>query len=175
MAPVLLPTSTAARVRLSPLGPGGRPFAGLRPLDALLALGAMLAGGLLLLSDRAPGLLERLSRRIDVDSRVAQVAADTRSQSDFEIHIVLWGLVTVLVGLAMWSNRSLLAAAVTVLVVSGVAERAQGVLTDRRAMQVADLAGNVIGVCAGFGLVSGLSILIGWQDRPPPEHAERFS
>ncbi len=166
MAPTLAPPATG--IRLSPLGPGGRPFAGLRPLAALLASGAILAGGLLLLSDRAPGLLERVSRRIDVGSRVAQLAAETRSQSDFEIHVVLWGAVTVLVGLAMWSNRSLLASAVTILVVSGVAERAQGVLTETRSMQVADLAGNVIGVCAGLGLVSGLAILMGWQDRPPP-------
>ena len=123
------------------------------------------------MSDRAPGLLRRLSARIDPgSSRAAQLASQARPQSDFEIHVFLWAIVTVFVGLAMWSSRSLLASAVGMLVLSVAAERAQGILTQTRDLQAADLVANLFGVSAGLGLVSGLAILLGWQDepRPPP-------
>lgn len=160
--PALAPTASA---RLSPLGPGGRPFARWRPAAALLAMGAMLASAVLLMSDRAPGLLRRLSARIDTgSSRAAHLARETRPQSDFEIHVLVWAAITVLVGLAMWSNRSLLAAAIVVLAASVLAERAQEVLTQTRELQFGDVVANSIGVLAGLGLVSGLSILFGWKD-----------
>lgn len=119
------------------------------------------------MSDRAPGLLRRLSARIDAGSSgAAQLASQARPQSDFEIHVVLWTIVTVFVGLAMWSSRSLLASAGGVLVLSVAAERAQGILTQTRDLQAADLVANFVGVSAGLGLVSGLAILLGWQDEP---------
>ena len=121
------------------------------------------------MSDRAPGLLERISSRIDAgSSRAAAVASQTRPQSDFEIHIVLWALITVVVGLTMWSNRSVLASAIVVLMASVVAERAQEALTASREMQLSDVVGNTIGVLAGLGLVTGLAILMDWRD-PNPE------
>ncbi len=134
---------------------------------ALVALGMALAGALVLMSDRAPGLLERVSRRIDAgSSRAAQLASQTRPQSDFEIHIVLWAVITIVVGLTMWSNRSVLASAIVVLMTSVVVERAQEALTLSREMQISDVVGNTIGVLAGLGVVTGLAILIGWVDRP---------
>ncbi len=151
---------------MSPLGPGGRPFARWRPAMALVAVGTAMVGALVLMSDRAPGLLERLSRRIDAgSSRVASVASQTRPQSDFEIHIVLWAVITVVVGLTMWSNRSVLASAIVVLMASVVAERAQEALTASREMQLSDIVGNTVGVLAGLGLVTGLAILMGWVDQ----------
>ena len=161
-----MPSPPAAR-RLSPLGPGGRPFARWRPLAAVLAAAALLASAVLLLSDRAPGLLRRLSARIDAGSSpTAQLASEARPQSDFEIHVLVWAVVTVLVGLAMWSSRSLLASAITVLILSVAAEKAQELLSDTRHVEIADLVGNVIGVSAGLGVVSGLAILFGWRDEP---------
>ena len=155
--------------RLSPLGPGGRPFARWRPVAALLSTGAFLASALVLFSDRAPGLLQRLSDRVDAgSSRAAHLAAQTRPQSDFEIHLFVWVVVTVLVGLAMWSNRSLLVSAVAVLVISILAERAQDLLTQTRDLQISDVVANAIGVSAGLGLVSGLAILLGWKDVAGP-------
>jgi VanZ family protein len=125
----------------------------------------MLATAVLLLSDRAPGFLQRLSSRIDSgSSRAARLAAETRPQSDFEIHVVVWAGITVLVGLAMWSSRSLLVSAVAVLALSVVAERAQLLITSTREMQLGDLAANTVGVLTGLGLVSGLSILMDWKD-----------
>jgi hypothetical protein len=135
---------------------------------ALIAAGTALVGALVLMSDRAPGLLERVSRRIDAgSSRAAALASQTRPQSDFEIHIVLWAVITVVVGLTMWSNRSLLASAIVVLMASVVAERAQEALTASREMQLSDVVANTIGVLAGLGLVTGLAILMGWRDQDP--------
>lgn len=157
--------SSPAAARLSPLGPGGRPFARWRPAAVLLSAAALFVSSVLLLSDSAPGLLHRLSKRIDVgSSRAAKLVSETRPQSDFEIHVLVWAVVMTLIGLAMWSNRSLLISAVAVLITSVLAERAQYVLTQTRSMQITDLVANVIGVLAGLGLVCGLAILMRWRD-----------
>lgn len=76
----------------------------------------------------------------------------------------LWAVVSVFVGLAMWSNGSLVTSATGVLLLSAAAERAQNVLTQSRALEMADVVANIVGVSAGFGLVSGLAILFGWKD-----------
>ena len=134
-------------------------------MAALLSVGALMISAVLLMSDRAPGLLNRVSARIDAgSSRAARLAAGTRPQSDFEIHIVVWAVITVLVGLTMWSNRSLVAAAIVVLMTSVVAERAQAALTATREMQLSDLVGNTIGVLVAVGLVTCLAALMGWRD-----------
>ncbi len=117
------------------------------------------------MSDRAPGLLRRLSDRVDVgSSRAAEIASQARPQSDFEIHVLLWAMVTVFVGLAMWSSRSLLVSTIAVLVLSIAVEFSQGVLTQTRDVQVADMVANVVGASAGLGVTSGLYILFGWDD-----------
>ncbi|HEX2042208.1 MAG TPA: hypothetical protein VHF24_06180 [Acidimicrobiales bacterium] len=170
MSRLLVRSPPAAR-RLSPLGPGGRPFARWRPFAALLAAGAFLASTVLLLSDRAPGLLRRLSARIDAGaSRTAQIASEARPQSDFEIHVLVWAVVTVFVGLAVWSSRSLLVSAIAVLSLSVAGEKAQELLTDTRHLEIGDLVANVVGVSAGVGVVSGLAILLGWKDEPRRRH-----
>ena len=161
--PVAQPLTAGGYV--SPLGPGGRPFARWRPAAALLSLGALLISAVLLMSDRAPGLLSRVSARIDAgSSRAARLAAGTRPQSDFEIHIIVWAVIALLVGLTMWSNRSLVASAIVVLLASVIAERAQAALTTTRELQLSDLVGNTLGVLAGVGLVTCLAALMDWKD-----------
>ncbi|MDQ3978611.1 MAG: hypothetical protein M3314_03540 [Actinomycetota bacterium] len=154
--------------RLSPLGPGGRPFAGWRPLAALLGVGTLLAVAVVLLSDRAPGVLSWFSTRIDAgSSRAASVASEFRPRTAFQLHLLIWAVVTALVGLAMWSSTSVLAAAIAILALSLGAERAQDVLTQTRSMQISDAIANVFGVLAGLGFVSGVSTLFGWKDDAP--------
>lgn len=173
MARNLSPPATRAP---TPLGPGGRPFAGWRPLAALSSVGWMLVAAIVLVSDRAPGLLRRLSDRIDVgSSRTAELAAQARPESDFEIHVYLWAAVALFVGLASWSNRSLLVSAIGVFALSVVAERAQDALSHTRDAQFGDLVANLVGVLAGLGLVCGLAILMGWRDAPPPRSRARRS
>jgi len=129
-----------------------------------------MSAAVVLLSDRAPGLLAWFSDRIDTgSSRAARVASQVQPRTAFQMHLLLWAVITVLAGLAMWSSPSVLGAAVTVLVLSLASERAQDVITQTRHMQVSDAVANVFGVLAGLGFVSGLSTLFGWRDERPAD------
>ncbi|MGI9021695.1 MAG: hypothetical protein ACR2HV_00385 [Acidimicrobiales bacterium] len=159
---------------LSPLGPGGRPLARWRPATAALSAIALAGAAALLLSDRAPGFLRRISVRIDGGASPASKAASrARPQSDFEIHVVVWAAVAVLIGLTMWSNRSVLVSVVAVFVASLVTEVAQDLVTSTRNLQVPDVVANGFGSMAGLGLVCGLAILMGWSDPPPRARVAR--
>lgn len=159
----------------SPLGPGGRPFRGWRILPVLLAMGSMAANAVILLSDRAPGLLHRLSRRIDVEVSRAVDASGLRvsrgdvpvPRSDFDVHVLLWAVAAVLVGLATWSWLSLFLANGLVFVGSVALELAQGAYSSSRTVQVSDLMGNAVGVFTGTCAVAAFAILW-WLTHPGP-------
>ena len=155
-------TRAADRARSTPLGPGGRPLRGLRVIPTLLVVGSMAANAAILLSDRAPGLLRRLSARIDAGgSRAADVASRARisTDSDFAVHVLIWSVATVLVGLAAWSWGSLLLGSVAVFASSLALEAAQHFVTTTRAVQAADVTGNALGVAAGLAAVSLFAVL----------------
>lgn len=153
--------------RAPPLGPGGRPFRGWRAVPVLLSLAAFAGNAVILLSDRAPGLLSRLSSRIDAGVHHAAGAAGVdvpgRSvrvpQSDFGVHVFIWAVAALLVGLAMWSWASLVMGSAGVLVASVALELAQPVYTRSRTVQLGDLLGNVLGVAAGTGAVVAFALL----------------
>ncbi len=157
----------------SPLGPGGRPFRGWRAVSLLLALGAFAVNAVLLLSDRAPGLLSRVSRRIDAGVNRAAGAAgidvpggDVRlPQSDFDVHVAIWAVAALLVGLATWSWFTLLLANGTVFAVSVALEVAQAEYTRSRAVQLWDVAGNAVGVAAGAVAVAAFAVV--WRVTHP--------
>ncbi len=126
----------------------------------------LLVSAVVLLSNRAPGLLAWFSDRIDGgSSRVAQVASQVQPRTAFQIHLLLWAVTTSVVGLAMWSSRSVLGAAIAVLILSLVSERAQEVLTQTRSLQMSDAVANVFGVLAGSGCDARVALL-GWKDEP---------
>lgn len=160
-------------MRWSPLGPGGRPFRGWRIVPLLLALGALAANAVVLLSDRAPGLLSRLSRRIDVAASRAADAAGidvTRGdvpvpQSDFDVHVLIWAVAALLVGLATWSWVSLFLANGAVFVASIALELAQDVYSSSRAVQLSDLFANAVGILAGTAVVAVFGLL--WRVTHP--------
>jgi hypothetical protein len=151
----------------SPLGPGGRPFRGWRALPFLLAVGALGANALILLSDRAPGLLSRIARRIDVGvARAAGAAGVDVSRgdvpvprSDFDVHVLIWGVAALLAGLAAWSWASLFLAEGAVFLASVALEAAQDVYSTSRSVQLSDLMGNAVGVLAGTGAVVAFALL----------------
>jgi hypothetical protein len=152
---------------VTPLGPGGRPFRGLRILPLLLSLVALAANAVILLSDRAPGLFRRLSLRIDAEVQRAAGAVGVdvpgrglpAPQSDFDIHVIIWGVAALLVGLAAWSWLSLFMASSTVFASSVVLELAQGAYSRTRAVQYSDIVGNAVGVVVGTCLVAAFSIV----------------
>lgn len=164
--------------RDAPLGPVGRPWSGARLLAAALALATLGVAGLVMLSDRAPGALQRVSNRLDASDRVsARAIGQATPPSDTMVHIVAWGAVMVLLGLAAWSWRSLTIAAVGVLAVSTLAEVAQEPLTSTRNTELSDLAANVVGITAGLLAVAAWSIAwrllvgLGPSSTPPRERS----
>jgi hypothetical protein len=156
----------AAPPRPLPLGPGGRPFRGWRIVPLLLAFLAFAVNLAILLSDRAPGLFRRLSLKVDAGVARAASAAGGQSdvripQSDVDIHIALWAVATLLVGLAMWSWASLFLGACGVLCASLVVEGSQAFLTATRTVQASDAAANLVGVVLGLAAV--VAIAGGWR------------
>lgn len=150
----------------SPLGPGGRPFRGWRVVPLLLSLGAGAANAVVLLSDRAPGLLGRIARRIDagVDRAANVTGIDVPGRvvappSDFHIHVAIWAVAALLVGLAMWSWLSLILANSLVLGASVALELAQAGYSRTRAVELSDMAGNAVGVLAGTFAVAVFAVL----------------
>lgn len=150
----------------SPLGPGGRPFRGWRIVPLLLSLGAGAANAVVLLSDRAPGLLGRIARRIDagVDRAANVTGIDVPGRvvarpSDFDVHVAIWAVASLLVGLAMWSWLSLVLANSLVLGASVALELAQAGYSRTRAVELSDMAGNAVGVLAGTVVVAVFAVL----------------
>lgn len=148
-------------------------------MPLLLALGALAGNAVVLLSDQAPGLLSRLSRRIDVAASRAADAAGidvTRGdvpvpQSDFDVHVLIWAVAALLVGLATWSWVSLLVANGAVFVASIALEMAQDVYSSSRAVQLSDLFGNAVGVLAGTAAVAVFGLL--WRVTHPRRQLTR--
>lgn len=158
---------TSRLYRPPPLGPGGRPFRGWRFAPLLASLGALAANAVVLLSDRAPGLLNRLSARIDAGvSRAAGAAgvevpgaaAAAVPRSDFDVHVMIWAVAAVLVGLAMWSWASLATGSAAVLVASATLELAQESYSRTRTFQFEDLVANAVGVGAGTCAVAAFAL-----------------
>jgi hypothetical protein len=150
----------------TPLGPGGRPFRGWRFLPLLLSFGALGLNAVILLSDRAPGLFRRLSVRIDAGVKQAAGAAGVDvpgssvgvPRSDFDVHVLIWAVAALLVGLAAWSWVSLFMASATVYASSVVLELAQDAYSRSRTVQFSDLVGNAVGVLIGTALVATFSV-----------------
>jgi hypothetical protein len=133
------------------------------------------ANTVVLLSDRAPGLLRRLSDRLDVSAlRMAstQPAPPGRlPESDFMIHVAMWALATALVCLAMGATWSKVVAAGTVLAYSVAVEVAQGVYTFSRSPQRSDLTGNALGVAAGLAVAVSVGFLLWCRPARPVRRA----
>ena len=150
----------------TPLGPGGRPLRGWRIVPMLLSLAVFAANAVILLADRAPGMLSRVGSRIDAG--VSRAAGATGldvpggevhvPQSDFGLHVVMWAVAVVLVGLAAWSWLSLFVASGLVLASSVALEGAQGVFTASRRVQLPDLLGNIVGVLLGTCVVAAVAL-----------------
>jgi hypothetical protein len=122
-------------------------------LACVLLLGVALV---LMLADRSPGALRTLSDRIDQSERsAARVAAEAPiPQSDFLVHVVVWGAVTATAGVAAWAWRRLPAVGFAVLSLSMVVELSQDHVTHSRTTQLTDATANVVGVTGGIAVAA---------------------
>ncbi|MGI8983678.1 MAG: hypothetical protein ACR2HM_03960 [Acidimicrobiales bacterium] len=158
---------TSALRRLPPFGPGGRPFRGLRVVALLFSLAAVAANAVILLSDRAPGLLRRLSVRIDagVNGAVGAAGVDIGGgsvrvpRSDFDVHVLIWGAAALVVGLAAWSWFTLLLGSSAVFASSVVIELAQAGYSSTRTVQFIDVVANAVGVIVGTCVVAAFALV----------------
>lgn len=155
--------SSNERLSLTPLGPGGRPFARWRLLVSLLALAGLAAVAFLLLwedgprfvgglSDEARAQLDRAppGTRRNVRRAVARSGVE---ESDTWAHIGLWASATVLVGLATWSWRSLVVAVVLLVGASTGLELVQDQVAPTRIYERSDLVANGLGIALGLAVV----------------------
>jgi len=141
-----------------------------RWLVALAAAVAIASNTVILLSDRAPGLLRRLSDRLEIETlrtAAVQVAPGEVPRSDFVVHVALWAVATALVGLAMGATWSRAVAAGGVLLYSAVVEVAQGALTYTRTPQAADMVANAVGVGVGLAVAVAVGLVL-WCLPPRP-------
>lgn len=150
-------------------GPDDRPPMASRLFVGVLGFGAMLSTVALLLSDRAPGALRsmfgdrarQLWERIDASERVDLPPGSELPATDFLVHIAIWAVVTTLVGLAIWSWRGLMFAAMGLAAASVLLELAQGRFADTRAVEVRDAIANLLGIAAG--LVAAAACYLVWS------------
>lgn len=140
------------------MSPRHRPPLGLRVVVAFLGVGAVAFNAVLMLSDRAPrvsrriggDVISRLSERLDTGGRAGRLVDDPRlPSSDAIVHIGVWGVAMLLVGLAVWSWRGLVVGAGLVFAASAMIEIGQQRFTTTRTSQVGDIVANGIGVAVG--------------------------
>lgn len=145
------------------MSPRHRPPLVLRVLIALLGLGAVAFNAVLMLSDRAPRvsrriggeLMARLSERLDTGGRAGRLVDDPRlPASDALVHIGVWAVAMVFVGLAVWSWRGLMLGAGAVFVLSAMIEVGQQRFTRTRTFEFGDIVANGIGVALGTAVAA---------------------
>ena len=143
---------------MTPLGPGGAPFARWRPIPLLLGAGVAVPTVLLMLSDRAPGWLDRFTERLASTSPGATQALRDSPLPDapFLVHVLVWAAAATLVVLIAWSWPSVSVGLVLVVVAGLVVEAAQDLFSRTRNAELRDVVANVVGV--GVGTVLGLGI-----------------
>lgn len=170
-----LESAAAEGPTLTPLGPGGRPFARWRGLATLLAILALVAVVAVLLSARAPGVIgevsDRVATRVDRNAPKASAAAQRAlarrgvKEHDTLAHIGLWAGAMILVGLASWSWRSLIASAFVLLAGSTALELFQQRLSPTRISEWADVVSNVTGLAVGLAATIALTSVSGLPAR----------
>lgn len=135
----------------------GRPPAALRALLGLLSAAVLVFNVVLMLADRAPRLTRRLlgdfavrlSDRLDASERLDRLTDGNPPGGDDVVHIGVWAVATLLIGLTIWHWWGLVVAAPMVAAASIVVELAQGRYTTSRAVQASDIAANLIGIALG--------------------------
>lgn len=139
-----------------------RPPVALRALVALVGVAVVASNAAIMLSDRAPGLLrritlglaERISRRLDTRTPAALARDPRLPDGDMLVHIGVWAAATILVGWALWSWGGVLIGSAGVLMTSYVVEFMQERVTDTRVFDIGDLAANTLGVLLGAAVVA---------------------
>jgi uncharacterized membrane protein len=122
----------------------------------------------LLLSDRAPTVLRvlfgdfarQLSNRLDSDGQASNALEARSVGNDSLVHLGLWAVATILIGIAVWSWIGLAMSALAVSAASLITEVAQGRYSSTRAVESKDAMFNLLGV--GTGTVAVALLYLGY-------------
>lgn len=139
----------------------------LRVLSGLAALAGLAFVALLMLSDRAPGVLTRvfgerarnLWLRIDATS-VGEAVGDP-PPADTAVHILVWAVVAFLAGVAVWSWWGLVGVALVSGAIGIGFELAQARWTSTRIDDRDDVVANLLGITTG--VVAAALVIAAWR------------
>lgn len=118
---------------------------------------AILVATIIMWSDAAVdawGALVKLALTWNAEATTAVMR--TRRWGDADLHIALWGTVTIIVLWAARTRRALPIAVLALLAWSACTEVAQPMITDQRTRQGVDFVGNAVGILLATGLVLGV-------------------
>jgi hypothetical protein len=157
-----------ARVRHS-VRPAHRPPLVLRVLIGLFAVGAALFNVALMLSDRAPGVIQRifgdfavrLSNRLNQSERIGSLTEGRNPGNDAIVHIGVWAVAMLLLGLAIWRWAPLVIAAILLFLGSVFIEIGQGRYSSTRAVEMSDVVANGVGVT--LGVAAAAACYLAWS------------
>ena len=149
--------------------PVARPPLAFRAFIGLFAVGAALFNVALMLSDRAPGLTRRifgdfavgLADRLNRSERIGSLAEGRTPGNDSIVHIGVWAVAMVLVGLAIWRWASLVVAAILLFAGSVFVEIGQGRYSSTRAVELSDVIANGAGVT--LGIATSAACYLAWS------------
>jgi hypothetical protein len=149
--------------------PRSKPPVALRIIAALFGTSALLFNAALMLSDRSPGLTRRvlggfqrrLSERIDSDSPFRLATEGHLPESDAFVHIGVWAVAVIFIGLAVWSWRGLAVSAICLFILSSAIELGQGPFAESRSVESGDVQANAIGVSVGIAITA--FAYVGWS------------
>lgn len=144
----------------------GRPSLGVRVAVALLGVLLVMVNVTLMLSDRAPRVLQtvagpvvdRIVARLDSDGAATAALGARNVGSDSIVHFGLWGVAMLVIGLAIWSWIAILPAAGLLFVASIAVELAQGRYSNRH-VEFRDVEFNGLGIAAGTVLAMTCYVL----------------
>jgi len=131
-----------------------------------LGMGFAVIATVLSLSDRAPGMVDRIgSALVDGWRRVEiALAIDVEREAipwtdDVLGHLVLWGGGMVVLGLALRHRHRAGRLAVALFGASLALEVLQALVTASRSLSLADISANAFGIIAGLTVVTAVDLL----------------
>jgi hypothetical protein len=139
----------------------------LRVLSGMASLVGLAFVALLMLSDRAPGVLTQVfgerARRLwlRVDATTLGAAVGDPPPADTAVHILVWAVVAFLAGLAAWWWWGLVGVALVSGAIGIGFEVAQAHWTSTRVEEIDDVVANLLGITTG--IVAAAVVIAAWR------------
>ena len=103
----------------------------------------------------------RLSERLNGAERIGTITDGRRPGNDAIVHIGVWSVAMLLVGLAIWRWAPLIVAAFVLFLGSVAVEIGQGRYSTSRAVETSDVFANGVGVA--LGVAGSAACYLAWS------------